>query len=345
VIRNSIVANNSALALGPDLRVSPGAPAPQLQFSLLGSKDGTGLNESPANLPDGNGNRIGRPINGLINPQLGPLSNDGGPTQTHALLVGSPATNAGDPALVGPPTTDQRGTGFPRVSGGRLDMGALEVQSMLPDGDFDNDGLYNCVDIDALVAAIASGTNNLLFDLTGDALVNVLDRNAWLAEAGGINLGPGRIYRLGDATLDGVVDGSDFNRWNSNKFTAQAAWCCGDFTADGVIDGSDFNAWNSNKFTSSDAGRVHLPGIEDSQLDRVVDRTDLGTWNKDALTAMVGSSSATSVPPVAARGARWEGVHHVVFADAGKYRHAKSPLGAWESKTLREKRMVVQPEV
>src|SRR5687768_11896271 len=52
-----------------------------------------------------------------------------------ALLSGSPATNAGDPAYNGPLTTDQRGTGFSRVQGGRLDIGAYEVQNAAPKAD------------------------------------------------------------------------------------------------------------------------------------------------------------------------------------------------------------------
>jgi uncharacterized repeat protein (TIGR01451 family) len=57
-------------------------------------------------------------------PQLGPLANNGGPTQTHLPAAASPAINAGDPAFVPPPATDQRG--FARVVGGRVDMGAVE---------------------------------------------------------------------------------------------------------------------------------------------------------------------------------------------------------------------------
>ncbi len=49
-----------------------------------------------------------------------------------------------------------------------------------------------------------------------------------------------------------VVDVSDFNVWNSNKFTSVAAWCAGDFNADGAVDVSDFNIWNANKFTAAD---------------------------------------------------------------------------------------------
>jgi len=58
-----------------------------------------------------------------------PLSDNGGPTQTIALLPGSPAIDAGDDSVTGPPdnlTTDQRG--LPRLSGAHVDIGAYEVQ-------------------------------------------------------------------------------------------------------------------------------------------------------------------------------------------------------------------------
>ncbi len=64
------------------------------------------------------------------NPLLAPLADNGGPTPTMALLAGSPAINEGDPAYAGPLTTDQRGTGFPRVRGGRLDIGAYELSAL-----------------------------------------------------------------------------------------------------------------------------------------------------------------------------------------------------------------------
>ena len=61
---------------------------------------------------------------------LGPLQNNGGPTQTHALLSGSPAIDAGNPggcrdefgALL---TTDQRGFNRPGLG---CDIGAFELQ-------------------------------------------------------------------------------------------------------------------------------------------------------------------------------------------------------------------------
>ena len=67
-------------------------------------------------------------------PVLGPLQNNGGPTQTQALLSGSPAIDAGNPSgctdgqghLL---TTDQRGQPRPdKEDSGGCDMGAYESQ-------------------------------------------------------------------------------------------------------------------------------------------------------------------------------------------------------------------------
>ncbi len=143
-----------------------------------------------------------------------------------------------------------------------LYSGALEptdIGDSGPDLDFNNDGALDCADIDPLTLAIATASNDLSFDLTGDGVVNIADRDIWLAGAGAVNLLTGQPYLIGDATLDGVVDVSDFNSWNANKFTTIAAWCSGDFNADGVVDVSDFNDWNANKFTSADAMLVPEP--------------------------------------------------------------------------------------
>jgi predicted outer membrane repeat protein len=56
-------------------------------------------------------------------PKLGPLSANGGPTDTVSLLPGSPAVNAGDNASC--PPTDQRGIHRPQLT--TCDMGAYEL--------------------------------------------------------------------------------------------------------------------------------------------------------------------------------------------------------------------------
>ena len=121
-----------------------------------------------------------------------------------------------------------------------------------PDGDFDGNGQYTCNDVNLLVAEIASGNFNSLFDLNVDGVLDTIDLDAWLAEAGAANLPSGNPYLPADLNLDGFVDGQDFVRWNDNKFTATAEFCAGDLNADGVIDGQDFIVWNAHKFTSAD---------------------------------------------------------------------------------------------
>ena len=60
-----------------------------------------------------------------VQPLLGPLQNNGGPTETLALLPGSPAIDAGDNDAI-TSATDQRG--FPRFVNGVVDIGAYEFQ-------------------------------------------------------------------------------------------------------------------------------------------------------------------------------------------------------------------------
>ncbi|ELR97408.1 choice-of-anchor Q domain-containing protein, partial [Gloeocapsa sp. PCC 73106] len=77
-----------------------------------------------------------------VNPRLGPLQDNGGPTFTHALLSDSPAINAGNNSFVANDFNDidfdnntserlpydQRGEGFNRIVGSAVDIGAYEVQ-------------------------------------------------------------------------------------------------------------------------------------------------------------------------------------------------------------------------
>jgi hypothetical protein len=60
---------------------------------------------------------------------LGPLADNGGPTETHALLAGSPAIDAGSPDCP-PPATDQRGVLRPQ--GAACDIGAFESEATPP---------------------------------------------------------------------------------------------------------------------------------------------------------------------------------------------------------------------
>jgi hypothetical protein len=106
-IESTIVANNTN-ANAPDALGSIAA-----SFSLIRNQTGATVSGSN-NLPAG------------TDPRLGPLQNNGGTTQTIALLPGSPAINAGsNPASL---TTDQRGAGYTRVFESAADIGAFEAQ-------------------------------------------------------------------------------------------------------------------------------------------------------------------------------------------------------------------------
>jgi hypothetical protein len=86
-------------------------------FNLLGQSEGsTGLVNGVS------GDLVGTAA-APIDPLLGPLADNGGPTLTMALLSGSPAIATGDYSLTG---TDQRG--LPRSVNGTVDIGAYESQ-------------------------------------------------------------------------------------------------------------------------------------------------------------------------------------------------------------------------
>jgi predicted outer membrane repeat protein len=116
-LTNTIVAGNTTTTIGPDLygTITTGG------HNLFGTTSG-------ATITTGNGDLINS------NPGLGPIGNNGGPTQTIPLLSGSPAIAAADPATcaaTGPgkvASVDQRG--FPRPAA--CSIGAYEPQTIAP---------------------------------------------------------------------------------------------------------------------------------------------------------------------------------------------------------------------
>lgn len=106
----TIVGDNTATTDNDLANDSDGSFA--ARFSLIESPGG-------AAITDNGGNILNQ------DPQLGPLQNNGGLTETQKQANTSPAVNAGDPAFTPPPATDQRG--FPRVADGRIDIGSVEI--------------------------------------------------------------------------------------------------------------------------------------------------------------------------------------------------------------------------
>ena len=129
-VRNTLIANNS----GPNPNIF--GTLHSQGFNLIGISDGGVL--TPADATDQIGDS-GTPID----PLLGPLQYNGGPTQTLALLPGSPALDKGHSSSS---ATDQRGFGrpndiaaLPNPNGGDgADVGAYEHRDVRLDADADN---------------------------------------------------------------------------------------------------------------------------------------------------------------------------------------------------------------
>lgn len=237
---------------------------------LLGNGDGTLQVAETYNLP-----AMGSGSNGFpLATDLGDLDGDGDLDWVTSSFNGEflVLTNDGTGSFqffaeLAAPTAASCALMFDRDNDGDLDLGLFdELANVLLlrnntgmavlDGDFDADGDLDGGDIDALVAQLASTPGSLVFDLTGDGVLDGADLVTWLALGGAANLPSGNPYLPGDSNLDGFVDGTDFGAWNAHKFTNFAAWTGGDFNADGQVDGTDFGIWNSHKFQASDATRL-----------------------------------------------------------------------------------------
>ncbi|MCA1558151.1 MAG: MBG domain-containing protein, partial [Acidobacteria bacterium] len=140
---NTIVAGNlrgTASPVADDIFVFSGPST----LDLAGSKNnliGDAATSGGITHGGANNNVVGNSGAGTINIATvlrTTLANNGGPTQTHLLLPGSPAVNAGSNCVTlpagcapAPLTTDQRGTGFPRLINGTVDIGAVEVNYVI----------------------------------------------------------------------------------------------------------------------------------------------------------------------------------------------------------------------
>ena len=161
---------------------------------------GGGLSGTNNLIEDGSGAGIAT-VTG--DPLLGPLQNNGGPTLTHAISMTSPAFQAGDPGFTTPPDFDQRGSGFARVAGGNVDIGAFELQALpvlvvdtLTD---ESDGDYTAGDLslrEALELANAfAGADTVTFDGSLSGIIN-------------LDIGLGQLEISDDVTVTGLGAGT-----------------------------------------------------------------------------------------------------------------------------------------
>ena len=104
-------------------------------------------------------------------------------------------------------------------------------------GDFNNDGLLNIDDVNALTREIHAQTNGALYDLNNDSKVDDLDLARWVRDE--------KKTWFGDANLDGSFGSSDLVQiFTAGKYEqdADAGWDEGDWTGDLRFNSSDLVA-------------------------------------------------------------------------------------------------------
>ncbi|TAE02807.1 MAG: DUF4347 domain-containing protein, partial [Oscillatoriales cyanobacterium] len=154
-VRNTIIAGNTA-PLNPDV---DGTFTSQGNNLIGNSGPGTGFTNGV------NGDQVGT-AGTPINPNLGALKNNGGPTQTHAPNLGSLAIDRGNSAIA--LTTDQRN--LTRLSGSNVDIGAVEIQQIVSITAPDNSASETPIDPGTFrISRSASTVGNLTVNLAIDA--------------------------------------------------------------------------------------------------------------------------------------------------------------------------------
>jgi Ca2+-binding RTX toxin-like protein len=231
-LTRTLVSGNTASHSGPEIEGS-GIVVPN-NFNLFGHNGQAGIvGFSP-------GRRDIVPSVGLSAILLA-LADNGGPTLTHALAIGSPALDA-SPADADCPPTDQRGV--PRPQGVRCDIGAFEGSAVLCEGrvttqvgTFGNDRLTGTprpdviggLSGDDVISGLAS--NDLVCGGEGnDTLLGGNGADQLVAGRGNDRLFGGRgndrlLGQSGDDRLDGG-GGTDACDGGTNTLTGDTATNC-----------------------------------------------------------------------------------------------------------------------
>jgi len=156
MLQNTLVADN--------FDNSAGTKHPDCSGTLISQGYNLVGNNSGCNLSPITGDLIGIPSN-PIDPLLGPLQNNGGPTLTHALHPGSPAIDSGSPATPGTgggacEATDQRNVSRPQ--GPVCDIGAYETSALTVQFSADNFSVGEAVSAATITATLSVASNGTI---------------------------------------------------------------------------------------------------------------------------------------------------------------------------------------
>jgi hypothetical protein len=248
-ITSTIIANN-ANNVAPDLLGTA-----TVNVSLIRNLTGATISGG-GNLPAG------------TDPMLGPLANNGGPTQTMATLAGSPVIDKGsNPAGL---ITDQRGPGFARVGGGAADIGAYEVQDAGPtvtavganNGAAQRSRVTSIQVTFSTVVTIGPGAFTLTYLGGPSGTVG--------STVGGLTVSTATVNGVTVATLSGFV-GADTSSGSLVDGRYALTVTGNAITANGVSMASDFTYADSGTTSGSQLYRL----FGDGDGNRVVNQADL----------------------------------------------------------------------
>ncbi|MFT3891575.1 MAG: putative Ig domain-containing protein [Anaerolineales bacterium] len=273
-LMNSIIANNTGYDCSGSL-TSTG-------YNLIGNSSGCTFSATTGDL-------VGT-ILSPIDPKLGPLQDNGGPTFTHNLLWGSPAMDAGNPAAPGSGgnaclSTDQRGVTRPiddNVIGGAIcDIGAVEFNDNTPKVVITSTS-YNA---NEQIPLNLHGTGISVGDINDDPLtvtVSTTDANSQIfANAGST----GAVISSGNGTNSLMLTGSvaQLNNLFAGNLGSTFSYLLNDDTPTANVtititadDGSS---------TGSDTAIITITAINDSPVNSVP-----GTQTMDEDTALIFSA-------------------------------------------------------
>ncbi|MEP6810157.1 MAG: choice-of-anchor Q domain-containing protein, partial [Chthoniobacterales bacterium] len=295
-IRSSIVALNTATSSGPDVNdtfISEG-------FNLIGQRNGS----SGFTAATDQTGTVASPLD----PQLDPagLKANGGPTQTIALLFGSPALDKGiaQPSFGHP--TDQRGLGYSRivddpsvpnaVGGDGTDIGAFEVGAQIDAVSRKTHGAFignislplfgPTLGIECRTGG-ASGDHQLVLTFASAVTVNgspqaqVISGTGQIGTGGTANGGAVTVNgavvtvpvtNIGNAQrimvkLSGVSDGT-----NVGEVIVPMGVLVGDITGNGTVNASDVGQTKSFSGQTTDATNFRA----DLNLSGTINASDIG---------------------------------------------------------------------
>ena len=303
ILKNTIVAGNLNEDGGSDAADDvSGTVDASSSFNLIGTGGSGGLSNGV------NNNQVG-----VASAGLGPLANNGGTTQTHALLATSPAIEAGSNANLPADTfdldadantaetlpVDQRGTSFPRIADSAdvdttqtVDIGAFELHPSV--GDITDKTTAEDTAVPQITFNLGDGTGSLIATVTATSGNTTLVPNANILVGGS---GSTRTLDITPAAnRNSAADGTATITVTVTATNGQTAQDTFVLTVDAVNDPPSF-VKGADQIVNEDAGAQTVNGWATSISQGPNETGQTLTFNV-SVTGTTGSLAFSSAPAI-----------------------------------------------